>query len=41
MVYSCHFILKCYDLFSGVILSIRSFRFTYFDSHGFVDGQNT
>ena len=26
-VNSCHFILECYNLFSGVKLSIRSFSF--------------
>ena len=26
-VKSCHSVLECYDLFSGVKLSIRSFRF--------------
>ena len=25
-MYSCHSVLKCYDLFSGVKVSIRSFR---------------
>ena len=28
-VYSCHSILECYNLFSEVTLSIRSFCFTY------------
>ena len=27
-VYSCHFILECYNLFSGVKLCTRSFRFS-------------
>ena len=28
-MYSCHSILECYNLFSGVKLSIRSFCFIY------------
>ena len=29
-VYSCYSILECYNLFSGVKLSIRSFCFSYY-----------
>ena len=28
-MYICHSILECYDLFSGVKLSIKSFCFIY------------
>ena len=32
-VCSCHFILECYSLFSGVKLSIRSFCFICYSFH--------
>ena len=38
-MYGCHSILECYNLFSGVKLSIRSFCFVFVSGMGFsVDG---
>ena len=37
-MYCCHSILECYNLFSGVKLSIRSFCFVSLSGIGFSAG---
>ena len=36
-MYSCHSILECYNLFSGVKLSTRSFCFISVDKRDYID----